>query len=93
MQALDLPILTDSECYWKNLTISPRYEPDSIICAGFLEGGKDSCDGDSGGPLVCNDELQGIIGWKNGCAEKRHAGVYTQVCKVIDWIQMTMASN
>ena len=90
---MDLPILTDSECYWKNLTISPRYEPDTIICAGFLEGGKDSCRGDSGGPLFCNGELQGIIGWNDKCAEPGHTGVYTQVCKVIDWIQMTMASN
>ena len=89
---MDLPILKDSDCYWENFKFS-SYEPDTIICAGFLEGGKDSCHGDDGGPLVCNGELQGIIGRKNKCAEMGYAGVYTQVCKVIDWIHMTMALN
>ena len=64
-----------------------------MICAGYLEGGKDSCQGDGGGPLVCNGELQGITSWGYRCAEKGYTGVYTQVCKAIDWIEMTMASN
>ena len=64
----------------------------TMICAGYIEGGKDSCEGDAGGPLVCNKELQGITSWGYGCAERAHPGVYTQVCKLIDWIHEIMAT-
>ena len=67
------------------------YNPNAMICAGYPEGGKDSCQGDGGGPLLCNGEIQGITSWGIGCAERGHPGVYTKVCKFNDWIERTMA--
>ena len=50
--------------------------------------------GDSGGPLVCNGSLQGIISWgQDPCAVSKKPGVYTKVCKYVDWIQKTMENN
>lgn len=50
--------------------------------------------GDSGGPLVCNGSLQGIISWgQDPCAVTRKPGVYTKVCKYVDWIHKTMNGN
>ena len=94
LQAVNLPILMDSNCDWKNSNRSSlHYDPDTMICAGYIEGGKDSCQGDGGGPLICNGELQGIVSWGIGCAEKGYPGVYTRVCKFNDWLEMTMAQN
>uniref|UniRef100_A0A3P9B3J0 trypsin n=1 Tax=Maylandia zebra TaxID=106582 RepID=A0A3P9B3J0_9CICH len=75
LQCLNIPILSYSDCN----NSYPGMITDSMFCAGYLEGGKDSCQGDSGGPVVCNGELQGIVSWGYGCAERDHPGVYTKV--------------
>ncbi|XP_028922004.1 kallikrein-11 [Ornithorhynchus anatinus] len=66
----------------------------TMVCASVRDKGRDSCQGDSGGPLVCNGTLQGIISWgQNPCATTSKPGVYTRVCKYVDWIRQTMRDN
>uniref|UniRef100_A0A3B5B4J3 trypsin n=1 Tax=Stegastes partitus TaxID=144197 RepID=A0A3B5B4J3_9TELE len=86
LMCLDAPILSDSSCR----SSYPGDITSNMFCAGFLEGGKDSCQGDSGGPLVCNGQLQGVVSWGHGCAERRKPGVYTRVCNYNSWIRDTM---
>ncbi|KAK0150815.1 Trypsin-1 [Merluccius polli] len=74
LQCLDLPILSHQDCS----NSYPGMITQSMFCAGYLEGGKDSCQGDSGGPVVCNGELQGVVSWGYGCAERDHPGVYAK---------------
>ncbi|MEK7991054.1 MAG: serine protease [Thiotrichaceae bacterium] len=66
------------------------------ICAGYAEGGKDSCVGDSGGPLVIQDEAGqwqqlGVVsfgGKESGplCAGENAYGIYTQPASFTDFI-------
>uniref|UniRef100_A0A8C3WER3 Kallikrein related peptidase 11 n=1 Tax=Catagonus wagneri TaxID=51154 RepID=A0A8C3WER3_9CETA len=89
LRCANITIIEHQECeraYPGNIT-------ETMVCAS-VEEGKDSCQGDSGGPLVCNGSLQGIISWgQDPCAVTRKPGVYTKVCKYVDWIQDTMENN
>ncbi|XP_029574938.1 trypsin-3-like [Salmo trutta] len=79
LQYVEVPLLTGNTCleaYFFQMT-------ENMICAGFMEGGKDSCQGDSGAPLVCDGELQGVVSWLHGCALRKKPGVYTKVCNYV----------
>ncbi|MEE6487004.1 hypothetical protein FKM82_014762 [Ascaphus truei] len=89
LMCVNAPILTTTQCN----NAYPGEITNNMICVGYVEGGKDSCQGDSGGPVVCNGELQGVVSWGYGCAQRNYPGVYTKVCNYVSWIQSTMSSN
>uniref|UniRef100_A0A668S3L2 trypsin n=1 Tax=Oreochromis aureus TaxID=47969 RepID=A0A668S3L2_OREAU len=77
LMCLNAPILSDTDCR----NSYPGEITNNMFCAGFLEGGKDSC------------QLQGIVSWGYGCAQRNRPGVYTKVCNYNSWISNTMANN
>ncbi|KAJ6663733.1 hypothetical protein lerEdw1_009812 [Lerista edwardsae] len=82
-----LPLAVCQEAY-------PWEVNEKMICAGVMEGGKDSCRGDSGGPLICNGVLQGIVSLGGfPCAEPEQPGTYTNICRFLDWIQATIGEH
>lgn len=65
---------------------------ETMLPAGYANGGKDSCQGDSGGPLVVfdaqNEPVQvGVVSWGEGCALKNKYGVYSKVSSAYKWIK------
>nr|CAH7756161.1 unnamed protein product [Callosobruchus chinensis] len=84
LRYVEVPILDQSTCV-KSYGISKITE--RMLCAGYLEGGKDACQGDSGGPLVVSGVQVGIVSWGYGCARHGYPGIYTNVAAVRDYIR------
>lgn len=94
LQYLDLPLISNEAC-------NSVYQPmdttilDNQICAGYYEGGKDTCQNDSGGPLLINtdsgDQLVGIVSFGASpdgtpCAGANSYGVYSRVSSFLDFV-------
>lgn len=94
LQVAHVPIVKQDDCNKKyNNQIH-----ESMVCAGYPEGGKDSCQGDSGGPLVCKRidgrySVHGITSWGYGCAAPNYPGVYARVSFLLKWIKEQIKNN
>ena len=80
LQKVEVPLVSEANCNDENSYNG--FIKDSMLCAGFDEGGKDSCQGDSGGPLTRgpnNSVLTGVVSFGDGCAEPDKFGVYARV--------------
>ena len=90
LQEVFVPLVSHSVC--KNAY--PIGLHDSMLCAGFKEGGKDSCQGDSGGPLVCQYGgrfyVEGATSFGQGCASPNAYGVYSKVRHLRSFIDGTI---
>ncbi|XP_044303666.1 serine protease 27-like, partial [Varanus komodoensis] len=102
LQELKVPLINQSFCnilYNTGGNDSMGKDPikHDMICAGYVEGKKDSCKGDSGGPLVCKLHefwiQAGVQSWGHGCARASYPGVYASTTFYAKWIDETLAAN
>ncbi|KAL0191327.1 hypothetical protein M9458_014025, partial [Cirrhinus mrigala] len=76
LQETMVPVVANDQC---NTLLGSGSVTTNMICAGLMEGGKDTCQGDSGGPMVskqCSAWVQsGITSWGYGCADPNAPGL------------------
>ena len=91
LQEAEVPITTDAYC---SGAYGDSFDPLTMICAGFPEGGVDTCQGDSGGPMFGRlaDGTRRVVGttsWGEGCARAERPGVYGRVgdTTLREWIR------
>ena len=89
LQAATVPIISNEDCQQMYSKSNKRIAR-GMTCAGYRNGGVDTCKGDSGGPLACNVDgrfhIFGVVSWGEGCGEKNRPGVYSRVQYYLDWI-------
>ncbi|XP_076766031.1 serine protease notopleural [Xylocopa sonorina] len=97
LQEVAVPVINNTMCegMYRNAGYI-EHIPHIFICAGWRNGGFDSCEGDSGGPMViqrARDKrwiLAGVISWGIGCAVPNQPGVYTRISEFREWINQIL---
>lgn len=96
---VDLSPIPINQCKYSypqssNRRINLGIMEESMICAGDIRNGRDTCTGDSGGPLqvnhanyACMYSQIGITSFGKYCGNKDTPGVYTRVSNYIPWIE------
>nr|XP_005164170.1 uncharacterized protein LOC100101646 isoform X1 [Danio rerio] len=95
LQEVNVPIVGNNLCnclYGGGSSIT-----NNMMCAGLMQGGKDSCQGDSGGPMVIksfNTWVQaGVVSFGKGCADPNYPGVYARVSQYQNWISQYVRAS
>ncbi|XP_037277741.1 trypsin-1-like [Rhipicephalus microplus] len=99
LQKVDVPVLKHSTCieFYKDFH-DLEVKEETMICAGYEEGGRSACQGDSGGPLQCARAdgryvLAGATSWGLKCAAPRKPGVYARIATRVDWIRSVVGET
>ncbi|HTI25324.1 MAG TPA: serine protease [Kutzneria sp.] len=80
LQSVQVPVVADRTCAAEEAD----FDANSMVCAGYPQGGRDACAGDSGGPMVVDGRLVGVVSWGDGCARAGKPGIYTRLTSYQD---------
>ena len=84
-------ILANADC-----AHMPYINKHQHLCAGTLDGSRDTCYGDSGSPLVVQAKsgedptVLGLVSYGYGCGVRGYPTLYTRVSNYLDWINREM---
>lgn len=100
MQFAQVPITTDDYCAkaypggFSEVADDGSFDPKTMVCAGYPNGGTDTCEGDSGGPLLAHlpggaMRLVAATSFGAGCGQPGKPGVYARLAEgpIRTWIK------
>ncbi|KAK2876892.1 hypothetical protein Q8A67_020988 [Cirrhinus molitorella] len=94
LQEVEVPVIGNRQC---NCLYGVGNITDNMICAGVLEGEKDSCQGDAGGPMASKQSSvwvqSGIVSFGTGCARSETPRVFARVSRYQEWISSFVCSD
>jgi secreted trypsin-like serine protease len=91
MQYAQVPVTTDADC--AKAYGDGSFDAATMVCAGYPQGGTDTCNGDSGGPLLAavrgGFRLAGATSFGEGCAQPGKPGVYARLAEgpMREWLE------
>jgi secreted trypsin-like serine protease len=96
LREMEVPIISNETC-----NAPQSYDGDitsNMMCAGYPEGGIDTCNGDSGGPLMVYRDgawrLTGVISFGDEtCAKPDKYGVYMRISAFVRWLDLYVQSG
>lgn len=100
LQYLAMPLVSNATCNAVYQTMGSSIL-DNQLCAGYYEGGKDTCQNDSGGPLLINTpygvQQVGIVSFGQSpdgtpCGGANSYGVYSRVSSFLDFVRQYVPS-
>lgn len=86
LKCITVPVVDDQTC--RNTFPEYIFWSLGMVCAG--QANTENCINDWGSVLVCDDQLQGVQWYNNGCSNPAHPSVYTKLCMYTDWISNVM---
>lgn len=98
LQKANVKVAAHARCV-SNYAAANRVVTDRMFCAhGTNDAGQitDACKGDSGGPIVAHNfnrtraTLVGIISKGKDCAQPEYPGIYADMSKLRDWVELCM---
>ncbi|PXF49172.1 Mite allergen Der p 3 [Gracilariopsis chorda] len=96
LRQVDVPVVDTKDCKHAYRDVDSFLQsgisPNMHICAGYQEGGCDSCSADSGGPLFVYDSQRdlvqiALVSFGYGCARAGVPGGYTRLSNYISWMR------
>ncbi|XP_058258464.1 serine protease 27-like [Hemibagrus wyckioides] len=86
-----------ADAYLCDFLLNPGSITTNMICAGYIQGGPNTCQGDFGGPMVTKMGAAwiqaGITSWGRDCAQHNSPLVYTLVSEYQIWISSIIQEN